>query len=81
MDQELLEAALAHAKDKKRLPAPAALRRLRQSAGISQNVIANTIGVTKTAVSLWESGRREPRGENLRRYLALLDRLAQEALR
>jgi DNA-binding transcriptional regulator YiaG len=81
MDHQGLDAALALARKKKQLPAPPVRRHLRKGAGLSQLVVAHAIGVTKTAVSLWESGRREPRGENLVKYLALLDHLAQKGLR
>jgi transcriptional regulator with XRE-family HTH domain len=76
-----LDAAVALARARRRFPSPEARRVLRERAGISQNDIAVALGVTRTAVCLWESGEREPRAENLQKYLALLDRLAQEALR
>ena len=53
---------------------------IREQAGVSQGDVAEALGVTRPAVSYWETGRREPRGENRRRYVELLGRLARESL-
>jgi transcriptional regulator with XRE-family HTH domain len=74
------EDALAIARERRRLPPPAARRLLRESRGISLETLASEVGVTRAAVSRWESGEREPRPVNLARYLTLLDRLARETL-
>ena len=57
------------------LPAPAAQRALRLAAGATLQEIADAVGVTNQAVSLWEKGKRVPRGEKLRRYVEVLDLL------
>jgi transcriptional regulator with XRE-family HTH domain len=38
----------------------------RKAAGLSQAALAETVGVTQAAVSNWETGRAEPRKEQLR---------------
>lgn len=65
----------------RRLPPPAARRQLREQAGLSQLDVARALDVTREAVALWEAGARTPRPETAITYLALLDRLAGEALR
>jgi transcriptional regulator with XRE-family HTH domain len=40
--------------------------------------VAAVVGVTRQAVALWENGAREPRGENLERYLEVLEALKRE---
>ena len=37
------------------------LKELREARGISQQELADDIGVSPSAVGMWESGRREPR--------------------
>lgn len=45
----------------------AELRRLRQAAGASQQVVADAVGVERATVSQWESGRFPPSVDKLRR--------------
>lgn len=47
----------------------------RKAAGLSQREVADAVGVTGTAVSLWESGKRTPRGAVGRAYGRLLREL------
>ena len=75
-----LDDALARARDARQLPPPGVRRQIRERAGISQQTVAAEIGVTREAVAGWEIYNRTPRGENLNRYLAILDRLARETL-
>ena len=60
------------------LPPPAERRALREVAGISLDVIARELGVTRQAVGHWELGTRHPNGRNLRRYVEIL-RILREA--
>jgi len=60
---------------RRRLPSPAVARAIREDAGLAQDDLARALGVTRAAVSRWESGERYPRTENLARYLELLDHL------
>ncbi len=50
------------------LPLPSERRSLREAAGISLEVIARELGVTRQAVGHWETGTRHPNGRNLRHY-------------
>jgi DNA-binding transcriptional regulator YiaG len=80
-NMEGLDEALAAVRLRRRLPAPSVRRHLRERAGITQTHIAGVLGVDSGTVSRWESGRRHPRAESLRRYLDVLDKLAAESLR
>jgi transcriptional regulator with XRE-family HTH domain len=72
--------AVRRARAQRRLPEPAARRQLREAAGLTQQELARSVGVSREEVSRWESGRRSPRrGRTLLRYLTLLDLLAAEA--
>jgi len=44
------------------------LRRLRQQQGLSLRGLAEKVGVTATALHLWESGRRNPKQEHLQAF-------------
>ena len=57
------------------LPVPAQRRAIRQSGGLSQGDLAVDLGVTRAAVSRWETGDRTPRGDLLVAYAELLERL------
>ncbi|MFF6939986.1 helix-turn-helix domain-containing protein [Streptomyces lavendulae] len=59
------------------LPNPEQRRALRESAGLSQQELANAIGVTHQAVSHWEAGIRTPRGAVLDRYVDALRALRE----
>ena len=60
------------------LPRPRDRRLIRQRAKVSQAEIARVVGVTRAAVTRWESesGGRDPSGTHLRSYLQVLGRLA-----
>jgi transcriptional regulator with XRE-family HTH domain len=81
METDSLAVALELARARRRLPAPAARRHLREAAGLTQQDVAAALGVTREAVALWEAGRRRPRASRAVDYLALLDRLAREPRR
>lgn len=48
------------------------LRELRKSNGLSQRELADRAGVTAPAITLWETGKRFPRGANLKRLAKAL---------
>lgn len=75
-DMDPIAALVQRVQTRRRLPAPAARRALRESTGLSQRDIAQALGVSICAVSLWERGVRQPRPAMLQRYVELLDRLA-----
>ena len=62
----------------RRLPSPAVARAIRDAAGVSQQQLADELGVNRVTVARWELGERTPRGELRLRYTDLLDEL-QEA--
>ncbi|MEV3846881.1 helix-turn-helix transcriptional regulator [Streptomyces microflavus] len=62
------------------LPCPEQRRELRESAGLSQQELADIVGVTRQAVSHWESGIRTPRGPVLNRYIDAI-RALRESIR
>lgn len=62
------------------LPSPAERRRLRESNGLSQQELADIVGVTRGAISHWERGARSmPRGPLLERYVMALRALREAA--
>jgi DNA-binding transcriptional regulator YiaG len=61
------------------LPAPEERRAIRQAAGLSQGELAQAIGVTRQAISNWESGVRTPQGTFLERYVTAIRTLRESA--
>jgi DNA-binding XRE family transcriptional regulator len=57
------------------LPSPQIRLALRVEAGLTQQDLADTIGVHRETVSRWERGSRTPRGRLLIAYVELLDEL------
>ena len=70
--------ALRWARWKRDLPTVEVRRLARIQSGVTQDAIAQSIGVTRQAVSQWESGVRDPRGNHLRRYVTILRRLSKQ---
>lgn len=75
---DALDAALTEARRRRSLPRPEARRMLRVNAGLSQQQVADALGVRRPTVSRWETGARSPRGSALDAYLGVLRRLALE---
>lgn len=70
------EELIARGKARHRLrSAPEFARLIRARAGVTQDELAQILGVDRSAVSRWESGSRMPRPNTLARYSQLLDRL------
>jgi len=63
----------------RQLAASGEARRIRQSANVSLNEIAEEVGVSLGAVWKWETGNARPTGQSALRYLRLLERLADMA--
>lgn len=59
------------------LPAPALARAIREAAGVSQERIAQELGVDRVTVTRWESGARRPRGAQAVAYARLLEQLKE----
>ena len=75
---EILEQLLTEARARRSLPEPELRRLLRQRAGLSQEQVAEVLGVNRVAVSRYESGQRTPRGTVQLQYVQLLQRLGDE---
>ncbi|WP_329116978.1 sigma factor-like helix-turn-helix DNA-binding protein [Streptomyces sp. NBC_01353] len=54
------------------LPSPKERRRLREALGLSEEHVADAVGVTRATVRSWETGRTEPRGRKREAYAKLL---------
>lgn len=61
------------------LPPPSRRRALRLAADVPLEAVARHCHVTRQAVSSWERGTREPRGENLVAYVDALNLLRASA--
>lgn len=59
----------------RQLPSARVLRGIRQTAGVSQQRLADELGVHRVSVARYELGLRRPHGAILVRYLALLEQL------
>ena len=74
-----LDRAIAEAEGRRALPSPHEFRRARQAAGVSQEVIADELGVSRATISRWESGNRSPAATRHAEYLAVYERLFSAA--
>jgi putative transcriptional regulator len=59
--------------------APDAIRRIRETANMSQALFAKALNVTTSLVSKWERGEKRPSGPSLK-LLALADKKGVEAI-
>ena len=64
----------------RRLPPPTVATAIRRAAGVSQEMVADELGVTRVTVSRWEAGLHRPRGKLRLRYAELLEELQREVL-
>jgi transcriptional regulator with XRE-family HTH domain len=72
-----IDKLLALSGARRRLPEPLILRHIRERAQVSQEELAEIVGVDRASVSRWENGTRTPKGENLLTYIAALERLEE----
>jgi DNA-binding transcriptional regulator YiaG len=72
---QTLEQVAEKVRARRDLPTPAIRRALREGAGLSQQDVADVCGVTRAAVSRWESGERGVDGDHVVTYGALLELL------
>ncbi|WOX22578.1 transcriptional regulator [Streptomyces solicathayae] len=54
------------------LPSPKERRRLREARALTEEQVADALGVTRATVRSWETGRSKPRGRKLEAYVKLL---------
>ncbi|MGK5628441.1 helix-turn-helix transcriptional regulator [Streptomyces sp. URMC 123] len=59
------------------LPPPRVRQQLRLAAGLSQQEVADAVGVKRLAVARWELGQAHPRRPHRSVYMHLLKRLAE----
>jgi transcriptional regulator with XRE-family HTH domain len=68
------------ARSRHRLPDPETRQLIRQRARVSQDDLAAALGVSRAAISRWETGSREPAKETVGSYVAALDALLRAAI-
>jgi len=73
-----VNALIEQVRELRRLPAPAVRSAIRHAAGITQQQLADELGVDRVTVARWELGQRTPRGDLRRRYVDLLEALQDE---
>lgn len=71
-----MSALAEHVKAARRLPPPSIARAIRDEADVSQQQLADELGVNRVTIARWELGERVPRGELRLRYIDLLDELS-----
>ncbi|MBT2444193.1 helix-turn-helix transcriptional regulator, partial [Streptomyces sp. ISL-36] len=54
------------------LPTPKERRRLREAKALTEEQVAEAVGVTRATVRSWETGRTEPRGRKREAYAKVL---------
>ncbi|MEU2147876.1 MULTISPECIES: helix-turn-helix transcriptional regulator [Streptomyces albovinaceus subgroup] len=59
------------------LPTPRVRQQLRLAAGLTQQEVAEAVGVKRLAVARWELGQTHPRRPHRAVYIHLLKRLAE----
>jgi len=74
---EQIDLTIERARRRRRLAPPGMRRMLREQAGLTQDELAQAIGVTRAAISRWEAGTRQPSRRVVDRYLDALDRLRE----
>ena len=63
---------------KRNFPPPDTRRHLRLRAGLTQQELAEVLGINRATVARYELGQRKPTGALLARYAKLLDDLMAE---
>lgn len=69
---------LEEVRQAKKLPPPNTARMIRVAAGVTQERLAQELGVHRMTVHRWETGERQPRGVHRAMYAGLLDELRAE---
>jgi DNA-binding transcriptional regulator YiaG len=64
-------------KQARRLPPPTVARAIRDAVGVSQQEVADELGVHRVSVARWETGSRVPKGALRLAYIDLLDQLRE----
>ncbi len=58
-------------------PAPAVTKAMRIAARLTQEELGQRLGVSRSAIGLWESGRRRPRPPRAAAYQAIVASVAR----
>lgn len=74
---EALRTAVELAAMRRQLPPPADCVAIRVEAGLTREQLAAAIGVTDSALALWEKGARRPSHQHAVRYLTVLREIAR----
>lgn len=72
----MLEVLRERVNARRALPPPRVRRALRRAAGVSLEALAESLGVSRETVRLWELGAHEPYERNLTAYLEALEILS-----
>lgn len=65
-------------RESRQLPSPSVARDIRLAAGVSQQRLADELGVQRNTISRWEAGERHPSPSLRARYARVLLQLAAE---
>ena len=57
------------------------IKTLREVAGISQELLANTLGLSQSTIAMWETGKNSPRANLLPKIAELLHCTVDDLLR
>lgn len=63
------------------LPTPGKAKAIREAAGISQERLAEELGVHRVTLTRWELGERRPRGASRLKYAEILIKIRAELVR
>jgi DNA-binding transcriptional regulator YiaG len=73
-----MHAVLEEVRMARSLPSPKMARAIREAAQLSQDRVADALGVSRVCVSRWELGLRKPRRKNRAAWAALLAALSAQ---
>lgn len=72
------ETLALRARARRELPDPAGARALRIASGVQLREMAETVGVSRRSLWLWEIGERKPMGRHIEAWAKALNVLARE---
>jgi transcriptional regulator with XRE-family HTH domain len=72
-----LQAVIERAQHRQSLPPPEARRLLRLMAGVTQQELADTLGISAASLCRYECGHRNPIGRIRLRYIQVCEELAR----
>jgi DNA-binding transcriptional regulator YiaG len=75
--EDALRKAVELAATRRQLPTPSECVSIRLKAGLTREQLAAAVGVTDSALALWEKGARRPSDRHAERYLSVLREIAR----